>query len=90
MRKNIVTQQIPNEKIKTLRLEIDGNKKGYEQIIVINDLKIGTHAGNENKGHGIGILKIVLPSSEKPKVFVEYHKRLVSEEVADSLGLEKD
>ena len=85
----MVTQQIPQEKLYDFQLQMVGDERCSEQLIIINGLKFGTGAGDENKGKGIGTIKFVLDPYEKPKVSINYHKRMITEEAADSLGLKK-
>ncbi|MEN0666944.1 hypothetical protein NSQ14_11995 [Caldifermentibacillus hisashii] len=86
---NIVTKQIPPEKLRDFQLKMVGDEKCATQLIIINGLKFGAGAGDENKGKGIGKIDFVLDPYEKPQVFVQYHNRLITKEVAESLGLDK-
>lgn len=83
------TKQIPPEKLQDFQIKMVGDEKCAEQLIIINGLKFGVGAGDENKGLGIGKIELVLEPREKPKVFVRYNKRMITQEVADCLGLEK-
>lgn len=83
------TAQIPLEKLHDFQLKVIGDNKCAEQLIIINGIEIGTGASEENKGKGIGTIELILEPSEKPKLSIHYHKRLILEEVANALGLQK-
>lgn len=83
------TQQISPNELHDFQIKMVGDEKCAEQLIVINGLKFGAGAGDENKGKGIDTIELILDPAEKPKVSITYHKRLITEEVAESLGLKK-
>lgn len=89
MESNIVTKQIPLEKLHEFQLKIAGDKISAEQLIIINGLKIATETGDDSMGNGIGTIELILAPAEKPKLSITYHKKQIEKEVADCLGLEK-
>lgn len=84
-----IKQEIPLEKLHDFQLKIVGDKVSSQQFISINGLKVGTAAGDENLGHGIGTIELILEPTKKPSLSITYHKGFIKKEVADCLGLEK-
>lgn len=90
MSENMLTQEVPLEKLNVFNLRVINEGVSANQLLSINNFQFGTEAGAENKGEGIGVVQLILAPNEKPKLLITYHKYLIEEEVARCLGLKKE
>ncbi|MCC2250028.1 hypothetical protein JUJ52_08620 [Virgibacillus sp. AGTR] len=71
-------QKIQFDKLQHLQINMNGQKLCYEGSIEINGLQLE---------EGISSVELILKASKSPEVIVEYHPRLIKQEVAVALGL---
>lgn len=81
--------EIPEEKIQEVQFSVKGQEKCANGFVVINGLKFGTDGEGTNHGKGILGFQFINRADKKPRVIVEYHPRLITEEVLEVLGIER-
>lgn len=78
MKREIFGKEIPQEKLKSVHIEMDGQKKCYEGEISINGVKMG---------RGIRSVYLTLDASQKPVVAIDYSEELMDPIEKELLGL---
>ncbi|MEV9640472.1 hypothetical protein ABZ756_07215 [Mammaliicoccus sciuri] len=77
---SFLQQDVPEEKLKSVSIEMNGEEKCHQGIIVINGFQMGD---------GVSAVTLVMNASDKPAVKLRYSHRHIPQDVADSLGLKK-
>lgn len=77
----LTKREIPVEKLNSLQIEMNGQEICAKGTITINGVEMRD---------GIKSVELNLDANQRPVITIEYDKRVIKQELAKALGLEKE